>query len=95
MASAERSRETSNSCRPELDIFKPIGLACHEQRESTAGIKQRSYLSSCTIWVKQMKLPLKVRKEPLVEAVFEMRFDASLPASNILPGVIFGELEGS
>jgi uncharacterized protein (TIGR04255 family) len=40
------------------------------------------------------KLPIKLIKEPLIDAVFEMRFSASGPASNILPGVIFSKLAG-
>lgn len=41
-----------------------------------------------------MKLPLKLGKAPLIEAVFELRFTSSIPASNVLPGVIFGNLPG-
>lgn len=41
-----------------------------------------------------MKLPIKLGKEPLVEATFEMRFTSRLPASNLLPGVLFGGLSG-
>jgi uncharacterized protein (TIGR04255 family) len=40
------------------------------------------------------KLPTKLIKEPLIDVVFEMRFSASAPASNILPGVIFSKLDG-
>ncbi|MDM0025753.1 TIGR04255 family protein [Variovorax saccharolyticus] len=36
------------------------------------------------------KLPVKLGKEPLVEAVFELRFEAATPASTLLPGVFFG-----
>jgi len=42
----------------------------------------------------QMKLPLKLGKEPLIEAIFEVRFTAALPVSNILPGLMFQGLEG-
>lgn len=41
-----------------------------------------------------MKLPKKLGKVPLVGAVFEMRFHAKAPASNILPGLIFSRFEG-
>lgn len=34
-------------------------------------------------------LPTKLKKEPLVDAVFELRFSAKVPTLNILPGVIF------
>lgn len=40
------------------------------------------------------KLPKKLGKEPLVEAVFEMRFASSLPVSSIWPGILFGALPG-
>ena len=39
-------------------------------------------------------LPTKLIKEPLIDAVFEMRFSASGPASNILPGFIYSQLNG-
>jgi uncharacterized protein (TIGR04255 family) len=41
-----------------------------------------------------MKLPLKLGKEPVIEAVVELRFRASFPASSILPGVLFASLQG-
>jgi uncharacterized protein (TIGR04255 family) len=41
------------------------------------------------------KLPLKLNKEPLIDAVFEVRFSSTFPASNILPGVLFSKLEGT
>jgi len=40
------------------------------------------------------KLPTKLKKEPLIDAVFEMRFSGSGPVSEILPGLLFGRLEG-
>ncbi|OSN22939.1 hypothetical protein BV341_00358 [Pseudomonas syringae pv. actinidiae] len=40
------------------------------------------------------KLPSKLGKEPLVEAVFEMRFDSSAPVSSIWPGILYGSLPG-
>ncbi len=42
----------------------------------------------------QMKLPLKLGKEPLIEAIFEIRFTATLPVSSILPGLMFQGLQG-
>jgi uncharacterized protein (TIGR04255 family) len=39
-----------------------------------------------------MKLPRKLGKEPLIEAVFEVRFTAMSPASNILPGLLLAKL---
>lgn len=40
------------------------------------------------------RLPKKLNKEPLVDAVFEVRFSASAPASSILPGIFFNKLDG-
>lgn len=37
-------------------------------------------------------LPVKLKKEPLIEAVFEIRFNSSSPISNILPGLLFSKL---
>src|SRR5215216_8126973 len=37
-------------------------------------------------------LPTKLRKEPLVDAVFEIRFSASIPATSVLPGFFFAKL---
>jgi uncharacterized protein (TIGR04255 family) len=39
-------------------------------------------------------LPLKLKKEPLIDAIFELRFDANAPASVILPGLLFEQLKG-
>ena len=41
-----------------------------------------------------MKLPKKLNKEPLIDAVFEIRFQSDAPASSILPGVLFAKLDG-
>jgi uncharacterized protein (TIGR04255 family) len=38
-------------------------------------------------------LPTKLEKEPLVDAVFEMRFAARVPASSVIPGILFTHLE--
>ena len=38
------------------------------------------------------KLPTKLKKEPLIDALFEMRFTSATPASSILPGVLFSKL---
>lgn len=40
------------------------------------------------------KLPKKLKKEPLVDVIFEMRFTARVPASNILPGILYDKLDG-
>jgi uncharacterized protein (TIGR04255 family) len=40
------------------------------------------------------KLPTKLKKEPLVDAIFEIRFTARVPASNILPGILYDKLDG-
>jgi uncharacterized protein (TIGR04255 family) len=48
------------------------------------------------VWhgTKRMKLPRKLGKEPLIEAIFEVRFTAALPVSSILPGLMFQGLQG-
>ena len=38
-------------------------------------------------------LPKKLNKEPLVDAVFEIRFSSSMAASSVLPGFFFAKLE--
>ena len=39
-------------------------------------------------------LPTKLKKEPIVDAVFEIRFKSVAPVSMILPGVFFSRLDG-
>lgn len=39
-------------------------------------------------------LPKKLNKEPLLDAIFELRFQSLVPASVVLPGFLFNELEG-
>jgi uncharacterized protein (TIGR04255 family) len=39
-------------------------------------------------------LPTKLKKEPLIDAVFEVRFSARISASSVLPGILFRELDG-
>jgi hypothetical protein len=41
-----------------------------------------------------MTLPKKLGKEPLVEALFEMRFKPKGPVSSILPGLVFTKFSG-
>lgn len=41
-----------------------------------------------------MKLPTKLAKEPMVDAVFEMRFSSPLPVAAVLPGTLFSGLSG-
>ncbi|EPZ13963.1 hypothetical protein M622_19350 [Thauera terpenica 58Eu] len=38
------------------------------------------------------KLPTKLKKEPLIDALFEMRFTSVIPASSVFPGVLFSKL---
>jgi len=38
-------------------------------------------------------LPTKLEKEPLVDAVFEIRFNSHVPASTVIPGILFTRLE--
>jgi uncharacterized protein (TIGR04255 family) len=37
-------------------------------------------------------LPTKLAKEPLVDAIFEVRFDSSLPVASIWPGMLYSAL---
>lgn len=39
-------------------------------------------------------LPTRLRKEPLLDALFECRFTAHAPVSDILPGILFSEFVG-
>lgn len=39
------------------------------------------------------KLPIKLKKEPLVDAIFELRFSCDQPASEIVPGYLFSFLK--
>ncbi|WP_394752480.1 TIGR04255 family protein [Crenothrix sp.] len=41
------------------------------------------------------RLPKKLNKEPLLEALLEVRFTCDLSASTILPGLLFGKLDGN
>lgn len=40
------------------------------------------------------KLPTKLGKEPLIDALFELRFTSSISVSNVLPGFLFSKLQG-
>lgn len=40
------------------------------------------------------KLPIRLTQEPLVDAVFEIRFASSTPASDVVPGFLYGKLGG-
>lgn len=40
-------------------------------------------------------LPSKLAKEPMIEAIFEMRFTSSAPVAAMLPGILYSKLEGS
>lgn len=40
-------------------------------------------------------LPKKLKKEPLIDAVFEIRFKSDFHAGGILPGLLFGKLDGN
>lgn len=39
-------------------------------------------------------LPKKLKKEPLIDAAFEVRFTSAFPAGGVLPGLLFGNLDG-
>jgi uncharacterized protein (TIGR04255 family) len=38
--------------------------------------------------------PTKLKNEPLVDAVFEIRFSSTIPASSVLPGILFAHIKG-
>lgn len=40
------------------------------------------------------RLPTKLHKEPLIDAIFEIRFSSKMPASVVLPGIFFEKLAG-
>lgn len=40
-------------------------------------------------------LPSKLGREPMIEAVFEMRFESSAPVAAMLPGILYSKLSGS
>lgn len=39
-------------------------------------------------------LPIKLKKEPLIDAIFEVRFSCKVPASVVVPGSLFNSLDG-
>lgn len=38
------------------------------------------------------QLPAKLKKEPLADAIFEIRFTSAIPGSNIIPGALASRL---
>lgn len=40
------------------------------------------------------KLPTKLKTEPLIDALFELRFTSAIPASSVFPGFLFSKLPG-
>lgn len=38
--------------------------------------------------------PVKLGREPIIDAIFEVRFEASTSASGVLPGYLFSKLQG-
>lgn len=45
--------------------------------------------------VSPTRFPTKLDREPLVEAIFELRFQAAFPVSSILPGVLFPKIQSA
>jgi uncharacterized protein (TIGR04255 family) len=39
------------------------------------------------------KLPIKLKKEPLIDAIFAIQFSSSSSASTVLPGLLFSKLD--
>jgi uncharacterized protein (TIGR04255 family) len=48
---------------------------------------------NCNIEVAMIRLPISLENEPLVDAVFEVRFQNAPPLADILPGALFGNLK--
>jgi uncharacterized protein (TIGR04255 family) len=46
------------------------------------------------ITMKLDRLPTRLKQEPLIDAVFELRFDSKVRASSILPGLLYSGLDG-
>lgn len=44
---------------------------------------------------KSMRFPVKLKSDPLIDRVFEIRFKPNLSASTILPGALYGSLNGT
>lgn len=40
-------------------------------------------------------LPKRLKQEPLIDAIFEVRFSSNVPASMVVPGLLFNALEGN
>ena len=40
-------------------------------------------------------LPVRLNKEPLIDATFEVRFTCKVPASVVIPGLLFNSLDGN
>jgi uncharacterized protein (TIGR04255 family) len=39
-------------------------------------------------------LPTRLNKQPIVDAIFEIRFQSSVPASSVIPGILFSKFQG-
>jgi uncharacterized protein (TIGR04255 family) len=50
-------------------------------------------VKNCNNEVNMMLLPISLENEPLVDAVFEVRFRDAPPLADILPGALFGNLK--
>jgi uncharacterized protein (TIGR04255 family) len=42
-----------------------------------------------------VRLPTKLKNDPLVDAVFEIRFSSAIPASSVIPGILFAALKAN
>ena len=43
----------------------------------------------------KVPIPKKLGKEPLIDTIFELRFDSVVPVSSVLPGILFNKLPGT
>jgi uncharacterized protein (TIGR04255 family) len=51
-------------------------------------------IETLTKSIMEYELPKKLQKEPLIDAVFEIRFVESISAENVIPGILFTNLSG-
>jgi len=45
------------------------------------------------IMPEEKKMPAKLRQEPIIEAIFEIRFASKVPASTVVPGFLYSALD--
>lgn len=63
-------------------MIRPLNWARNDQK------------GNVTIMSKSTPLPTKLKTEPLIDAVVEMRFSSNVALSSILPGLLYSQLPG-